>query len=80
MDNANSTVLSLDPFPPPPSLSIYPNATTKRVKITMVQLGAVARPDIKPLAAAPAAVASPPPSPPLAPPSPPAVDPYQPSE
>jgi predicted outer membrane repeat protein len=80
MDNSNTTVVSLDPFPPPPTLSIYPNATTKRANITLVQLGTVARPASKPLAAAPAAVASPPPAPPPSPPSPPAADPFQPSE
>lgn len=80
MDSSNTTVVSFDPYPPPPTLSIYPNATTKRAKVTLVPLGSVERPAPKPLAAAPAAIASPPPSPPLAPPSPPAADPYKPSK
>lgn len=80
MDNSNTTVVSFDPYPPPPTLSIYPNATTKRANVKLVQLGTVARPEVPALAAAPAAVASPPPSPPRSPPSPPAADPYQPSE
>lgn len=80
MDNSNTTVVSFDPYPPPPTLSIFPNATTKRANVKLVQLGTVARPEVPALAAAPAAVASPPPSPPRSPPSPPAADPYQPSE
>lgn len=82
MDNANSTQLLFDPYPPPQDLSIYPNATSapgrRRQNITVVALGALPRPEGKPLAAAPAAQPPPPPDPPRSPPAPPAADPFKP--
>lgn len=82
MDNANTTVLAFDPFPPT-GVDIYPNGTEKRdrlLNITIIPLGNTERPEGKPLVPAPVASPPPPPVPPTSPPSPPLANPFKPSE